>query len=275
MGVLARIYRQWSPPLVQSWLHRLKWRLRPGDYFGFVGDYPDWAAAAAQAIGYQQELILDRVLQATLAVQRGEAACERDGVAFATPQYEFPLLAALALARPAQGGCLRVWDLGGSLGSTFFLYRGLLSRQGPLSWTVVEQPHFVRAGREHLAEPNLAFHESAAQALGEGRGDVLLCSSVLQYLEAPEQVLAPLLAAAPAWIIVDRTPRCQTGEHLVVQQVPQALGGGSYPCRLQSEAQLLALFPGYRLEFAWENADRIPWNLGPVEFRGCLLRRHE
>ena len=88
------------------------------------GNFPSYndALQAANKIlpdSYAAINILERVANSIQKVRRGEAAFERDGVAFPREDYRFPLLATLmyVVARERR---LTVLDFGGSLGSSFF-----------------------------------------------------------------------------------------------------------------------------------------------------------
>ena len=113
----------------------------------YRGDYPDWAAASRASRGYDAPEILERVARAARAARDGRAAYERDGVEFAEPACNWPVLACLFGAAARAGGRLSVVDFGGSLGSLYFQHRSLLRGLASLRWSVVEQPAFVTLGR--------------------------------------------------------------------------------------------------------------------------------
>src|SRR5690349_12566766 len=107
--------RNWLPPILYE---RLKPIVKRGVYFS--GSYPDWEHANAHATGYDSAPILEHVKRSALKVKNGEAAFERDSVAFVETQYSFPVLAALLRAGTEDHGRLSVLDFGGSLGSSYF-----------------------------------------------------------------------------------------------------------------------------------------------------------
>lgn len=240
----------------------------------FRGDYATWAAAQAASGGYADGAILDRVLNATLAVQRGQAAFERDGVLFYEPLPDEPLLKALALVpRGAEG--LRVLDFGGSLGSTYWRVRGHLPDGAELGWDVVEQPAFVAAGQKHIESGRLRFFSDVHKAEEAGRHDVLLCSCVLQYLEDPNRALAEWRALSIPYLLLYNVPLHTPGpDRLRVQHVPPAIYPASYPvwffnrekflARLEADYDLVSEFPS---EAVW-SVDR-----GMYPSTGLLLKR--
>lgn len=123
----------------------------------FEGNYSTWEAAAAQCTGYDAAPILAKVLDATLRVKRGEAAYERDSVLFDEIEYTSPVTEALMWAAAQSGGRLDVLDFGGALGSSYFQNRAFLADLPQVRWSVVEQAHYVEAGREHIQDETLRF----------------------------------------------------------------------------------------------------------------------
>src|SRR6187431_804796 len=53
-----------------------------GEHVWFRGNYQSWDEARRASVGYDAPAILEKVRVATLKVISGEAACERDSVAF-------------------------------------------------------------------------------------------------------------------------------------------------------------------------------------------------
>jgi putative methyltransferase (TIGR04325 family) len=239
----------------------------------FEGPFESWAAASAQCTGYAAEDILSRVLEATLKVKRGEAAFERDSVLFDEIDYPWPVTAGLMWAAARSNGTLDVLDFGGSLGSSYFQHARLLSALADVRWNVVEQPHFTRAGRAELQDKRLRFYNSIAECLDASNPNVVLISSVLQYLPDPEPVIAELRAVGAPLIIVDKTV-VNTSAHqsVYLQHVPASIYRASYPCRSLSESRLIASFsPTYRLECAFDSADAPPLVQIESQFKGFLF----
>jgi putative methyltransferase (TIGR04325 family) len=235
----------------------------------FHGDYGSWSEALARCRGYDAQDILARVERASLAVARGEAAYERDGVTFQRVQRRWPVLACLLWIARQRGG-LHVLDLGGSLGGTF---RELREYIADARWSVVEQPHFVVSGRAHFADAQLRFFETVDACIAaEGRPTVLLMSSVLPYVQDPYLVLEGLLRLGLDFALVDRTPTI-AGERdrLTVQRVSRRLGGASYPAWFFARGKFLRAFEhAYRLREEFASLDRA--NI-PSRYEGFLFER--
>jgi putative methyltransferase (TIGR04325 family) len=242
----------------------------------FKGNYSSWDAAQTEAEGYDAELILKRVLRATLAVKAGQAAFERDGVPFAKPDYPFPLLAGLMRVAALDGGRLNVLDFGGALGSTYFQCRPWLKGLPSLKWLVVEQPHFVACGRAQIADGTLEFVEQIEDCIGEGRPNVAILSSVLQYVPKPDDVLQRIAALGVRHVIVDRTPVIEAEHDIIaVQVVPSRIVRSKYPVRLFSRRGFLARMErDYRLIASFQALDGVLGDLfRRVEFKGFIFER--
>lgn len=241
------------------------------------GNYPDWASAAAVAEGYDAANILDIQRAAMRKVRDGAAPYERDSVVFDRIEYFFPTLAALLLIAARNDNRLSVLDFGGALGSSYYQNRGLLSHLQSLSWHVVEQDHFVAAGQAEFQNEQLRFFSTIGESAAASRPDVVLLSSVLQYLEDPVGVLAQLANLGVDYILVDRTPILEAGpERIVVQTVPPSIYPASYACRLLAPGAIeAALAPAYRIVYRFDAqvGDAIILDEQVAHHRGMLLQR--
>lgn len=191
--------------------------LRPSTMYR--GHY-DWQEAKNLSTGYDKPEILEKVVRSVRKVKSGEAVFERDSALFTEKKYSWPLLTGLLVA--SREGRLHVIDFGGSLGSTYFQHRELLKHLN-LKWDVVEQPHFVKAGKEFETE-HLNFKNTIEEC---GTADVTLVSSVLQYLEHPFEFLETLTTP---YIIIDRTTFVDSGKDFIcVQRVAPKVFDASMP----------------------------------------------
>lgn len=210
---------------------------------GWFGNYSAWEEASEAATGYDSALILEKVRQSLLKVKRGEAAFERDSVAFKKLDSDPELRRWLEKISDEKNNTLRVLDFGGSLGSSYFQYSKALKNVSFSNWTVVEQLHFVEAGRRDFQDDILKFETTPEAAFANEKPDVLLLFSVLPYLKEPFQLLEKLVRLNPEYIIVDRTPvLAAMPTRLTVQIVPEHIYKASYPAWLFNEKQLLEAF---------------------------------
>jgi putative methyltransferase (TIGR04325 family) len=218
------------PPIAAELLRKRLYR--------FDGDYATWDEAARASSGYDAELILQRVKEAQLEVKSGRAAFERDSVTFDSPEYSWPLLAALLWVASRSGNRLRLIDVGGSLGSTYVQHRVFLDQFADLCWDVVEQPRFVACGRECFADARLKFFDTIGEARAADSPNTMLLSSVLPYLEAPYATLEE--AGGFEFVIVDRTPFIGgSRDRLTVQTVEAEIYPARYPAWFFSKEKFL------------------------------------
>lgn len=209
----------------------------------FTGDYASWEDAEKDSTGYATQEILDKTRSALLKVKAGEAAFERDSVTFDKMRFDFPLLAGLLRAATMNDGRLSVLDFGGALGSTYFQCRQFLSALRNLQWNVVDQPAQAACGKADFANCELNFYDTIEQCTSEQRPNVLLLSSVIQYLPAPYAFLQNVLGEKMRAVIVERTAfNCSDRDRLTVQRVPKWIYDASYPAWFLSESAFRKMF---------------------------------
>jgi putative methyltransferase (TIGR04325 family) len=230
------------PPILQ----RSARRLLPSpvtEGITFTGDYASWDAAQKCSTGYGTDVILERTCSSLLKVKRGEAAYERDSVAFPEMTLQYPLLTGLLRAAVEADKRLSVLDFGGALGCTFYQCRAFLSPVSELEWSVVEQPAHVDCGRLHFQSEILQFYTSVQECRRVRNPNVLLLSGVLQCLPHPYGLLDDLLQHGYKYIILDRTTFIDGDrERLTIQHVPASIYAASIPAWFFSERRLLREF---------------------------------
>ena len=245
--------------------------MQPGEtYDAFTSPaYPDWASAvqAAHTAGYAESNILEKCRTAALAVRDGKALWERDSVTFTQEQANQPLLTGL-LAAAAESGKLHVLDFGGSLGSTCVQHRRWLEALPAWTWNVVEQAHFVDCGRQELQTDHLRFFHTVEEAMSAAPINVILLSSVLQYLEDSYALLRRLSALPVPWLILDRTPLLDGEERITVQHVPPHIYKAAYPCRLLRWQRVTGILSHTRELSSWFASA-----VDPTGYYGVIARR--
>ena len=266
MSTLRRFLRQLTPPVLTEAYQRRFRRVR------FTGDYPNWAAARAASTGYDTDVILETVLAAARKVRAGEAAYERDGVAFLEPAWVWPVLSCLLREAAKHHGDLRVLDFGGALGSLYFQHRSLLAGAAKLRWAVVEQPMFVAAGTREFANDELAFFPDIAAAVPVVAPNVALLSGVVGWIEDPHALLAAIVAQKIPAVLLDRCAIIPGDrDRLTVQHVPALVYPATYPAWLMSREGILRHFAAdYELKVEFRGQD-LP--AGGAEFFGFYFER--
>ncbi|MGE3613870.1 MAG: methyltransferase, TIGR04325 family, partial [Sulfurimonas sp.] len=205
--------------------------------------YNSWDEAAKDAIGYDDKAILQKVRQSLLKVKNGEAVYERDSVLFDEIQYSWSLLAGLLYASAISNGTLKVLDFGGSLGSTYFQNKKFLDGLPNVSWSIVEQKHFVDIGKADFEDDRLKFYYNLENCITNESPNILILSSVLQYIKNWQALMDSILSFTFDIIIVDLTPfSLQHKELITVQKVSPDIYNAAYPCRIFDEHNFTKFF---------------------------------
>jgi putative methyltransferase (TIGR04325 family) len=241
--------------------------------YGYCGRYDDWLAAVRASEGYQAPVVLQKTRDATAKVRAGAVPYQQDGVTFdRVPDHAYRLALVLAVAALERSCPLRVVDFGGALGGAFFSLRPLLPGSTEIDWTVVEQPAYCEAGRREFGGDHLSFCDDLQALAAEQRPDVLLCSSVLQFLEDPLVVLRRLIGLRPRHLVIDRTPFSASGRaEITVQRVPASIYRTSFPSWLLCEGTFAACWQdsGYRPWLQWDYSSSFT---ARATFKGFALK---
>ncbi len=114
------------------------------------GDYTCWDEANRECKGYDDEVIIKKVIE---SVQKKYCMVklfwERDGYLFYKEKNIYPICATIlkcAIQNRNQG--VRILDIGGSLGSTYFQNKNYLTDVKNLEYIIAEQKTFYRLWEE-------------------------------------------------------------------------------------------------------------------------------
>ena len=271
--ILKDMIRLVTPPVFIRLAKRLRCN-RPIGSYGLSGDYRSWNEALAVSTGYDSQIILEKTKTALLKVKNGEAAYERDSVLFDKVQYAWSLLAGLMWVAAEAKGNLNVLDFGGSLGSTYFQNRVFLCSLPYVKWNIVEQPKYVEVGKEYFEDKYLKFYLCVEDCLAQTQPNVIILSSVLQYLEHPYDKLRELLELRCDYIIIDRTPFWDgLIDRLCVQKVPSTIYSASYPSWIFSRQKFHAFLRNeWKIMAEVENTDKIGCSVD-FAYRGMIITR--
>lgn len=238
---------------------------------GWFGNYPNWQIAKEQAGGYDSDIILDKVRESTLKVKNGEAVYERDSVIFDEIEYSWPLLAGIMWIAAQNDSKLDIIDFGGALGSSYYQNRKFLNELEHFSWNIVEQDHFVECGRESFENDQLHFFNTIDKCIESvGTVNVMLLSSVIQYLESPYRFIEEMIKYRIPFIVLDRTSlNIESKDVLTIQRVRESIYKASYPCWFFDKNKLYSSFKGYELVEEFDSLDQA--NI-PSQFKGAIFR---
>lgn len=210
-----------------------------------------WEFARENSIGYDAELIIEKVKFSTRAVIDGSFAYERDSMLFDEIQYSWQLLVGILIAAE---NCreLNVIDYGGSLGSTYRQNKKFLDNLScKIQWKVVEQKIFTDVGKSEFVTDQLKFFETIEDA-NLGGCNIFILASTIGYIDNPYELIKTIKKISPAYIVVDRTVVSDKEKYLI-QSVPANIYKASYPLRVFDYGKLIDSFSdAYDLIEKWD-----------------------
>ena len=203
--------------------------------YGWYGNFDTWDKAKEKSLGYGDPNILERVISSLLKVKKDNTILEKDLVFYSGYDYpyNYQVLASFLYISQLSNNKLSVIDFGGSLGSSYFQHRRMLSHLSELDYNIIEQKQFVDAGKEYFEDETLNFHYDFRTCISKKKPDCVLFSGVLQYLERPVDLINEILEYNIEYIIIDRTPfYLNKPDRITVQKLPPRYGDGSMPYRI-------------------------------------------
>jgi putative methyltransferase (TIGR04325 family) len=234
-----------------------------GTHIVYEGPFLDWAQASAHSAGYASQVVLRKVLKATTEVLDGKVGFERDGTTF----EEKPKNSKIdSILREILEDHSHVLDFGGGLGSTFLNNRELIQSLH-CNYSIIEQSNFVTEGQKLVIKYKLPItFLKNLRDLEEKKLDVVILSSVLQYLPSWKITLLEIVQLLPKYILIDRTPITRSESQIFVQN------NGSYyseilnyPCWKINKKELVDNLPGYKLVSDWKSG------FDPDNYRGFMF----
>jgi len=240
--------------------------------YGWFGNYTNWKIAKNKSSGYDNQIIIEKVKKATLAVKNNEAVYERDGCLFYEENYNWNLVGILLNIGLENSSILNILDFGGSLGSSYFQNKKMLSSINKIEWSIIEQSNFVEVGIKYLKDEQLDFFESYDDFIkAKGKPKIVLFSSVLQYLENPYQIINFYLSQKIEYIYIDLNNFIdKRPDQITIQVVPPQIYNASYPSWFFNKINFVEFFLnlGYEKISEWRNEEEI--NYG---YHGGLIFR--
>lgn len=267
---MKQFIRSLIPPILFNLLNRYRNR-----QYGWHGDYTTWEEAKNTSTGYESNEILQKVKESLLKVKNGEAVYERDSVLFDEIHYSWPLLSGLMLVAAKSNSSLRVLDFGGSLGSTYYQNKKFLDYLDNVTWSVVEQKHFVDIGKKEFGDTRLKFFCDIASCIEDEKPNVLVLASVLQYIEKPYILLDEILKHNFDFILIDRTPFSHQYRDIIkLQTVPPAIYQASYPSWFFDEKYFSEYFTSKKYTLL-EIFDTVNENGSNYTLKGMIWRKND
>ena len=144
---------------------------------------------------------------------------------------------------------VRLVDLGGSIGLTYYACRKFDTLPDGIRWQVVEVPHIAAQGREvalREAATGLSFESELTRA---GECDILLAAGALQYMERSIPGVLEDLGSRPRYILVNKVALTQKPDFFTLSNYGPAIA----PYQVFNEARFLEYFHqhGYTIRDRW------------------------
>lgn len=208
----------------------------------YLGDYDSWNQCLKDCQGYDDPVIINKVIDAIQKVIDGSAAWERDSYLFYEQKYAHQICAMILRCALQNGNSgVRVLDIGGSLGSTYFQNRNYLAEVKNLEYVIAEQEHYANYGRANLENDVLKFIGSRENYEDFGEFDIVLLSGSLQYIFEYEEIIAKVEKVKPHYIIIDRI-LVGNKKRICKQTVPETIYKSSYPVWIFTEEEIESFF---------------------------------
>lgn len=209
----------------------------------WIGDFKTWVEAEKCCKGYGDNSILQKCYDSILKIKKKEAIYERDSVLFEKKHYNWGVISALLQVAIENKNTLKVLDFGGSLGSSHYQNLSFTEKIDTVQWYVIEQENFVKCGRENFEDDKLKFYFTIDECIQYNKPNVVLLSSVIQYIEKPHELIEKILTLDIDNIIIDRTAFIECERDIItIQNVPEGIYKASYPAWFFNKENFLAHF---------------------------------
>jgi putative methyltransferase (TIGR04325 family) len=224
-------------------LFKKKYAIRLTKKNVWSGNFDCWKSALEKTNGYSDEYILEKCKKSIEFVKQNSNYYERDSVLFEKKQYNWGIISTLLQVALENKNTLKVLDFGGSLGSSYYQNLSYIEKVDTVQWCVIEQENFVKCGRENFEDDKLKFYYTIEECMEYNKPNVVLLSSVLQYLEKPHELIEKVLSLDIDNIIIDRTAFIECERDIItIQNVPEGIYKASYPAWFFNKENFLAHF---------------------------------
>ncbi len=212
--------------------------------WGWFGELKTWEEAEKAAIGYDAGHILEKMKQSFRELKRGTNVFELDTILYKEKRYNYPLLFSLSWIALQKKSVLNIIDFGGALGSAYYWVKDFLLPTTKLNWNIIEQPHIVAAGKAEFETSSLHFFENFDACFKLSSPDILLFSSVLQYIPDKGFLYEEIRKRQFSYIIIDRTPYFSNKERptaISVQKLNDTVYGKetTLPCFIYNKTEIV------------------------------------
>ena len=221
------------------------------NHLEYSGPFETWNIAVNSSVGYESKVVLEKVTRGVLDVLSGKAKYERDGSTFsALPKSD----TAREILCELVDENFVIIDFGGGLGGNYIANREFLDKAN-VFYYALEQVNFVKTGQEIALKFKLPINFKVhIEEVDNKKIDILILSSVLQYLDDWQGILDSLLFRQPKYIIIDRTPLSDGPTQIFIQENEGYYETKvSYPARILNRTEMLTEFRNYEVVREWKS----------------------
>jgi len=246
--------------------------------YGWKGNFDSFEQAQQKCTGYDENHILNKIIETTGKVRDGKAVYERDGIIYDEVNINHNLLSVLLLVAGRNDNKLTIVDFGGSLGTSYYQNIKYLEHLKTLNWCIIEQPNYVDQGKKSFENEHIKFFHSMEQCVQAGMvPDLVLISGALQYIKNPYQVLENIQSFNIPYLMLDLVGYNDNDEdRITIQYVPPVFYGieASYPCTFLSKKKLeMQLGVNYSKEFEFlSEYQKYYINFKPFKYHGSFWK---
>ena len=271
-GLIFKLINKFKKKIAKKKLKKLR------KNYGWFSTDLSFKEIVNKGSSYDSKNILEKCRNSLLKAKFDDKY-ERDSVIFDKIEYSWPLLSLILLSATKNLGKVDVVDFGGSLGSSYFQNRKFFSQIKDLKYSVIEQGNFVEEGNKYFADDKLKFFNNFEECFKERSPNLLILSSVLQYLENPQKFLQEIEKYNFDFIAIDRTGFIdEENDLLTLQKVPPEIYEASYPCWIFAKKKFVAnLLKSYEIIEEFDSGvDRNVIINGnkKISYSGFLLRKN-
>ena len=220
----------------------------------------NWESAVAGSSGYQSPQTISTIEGSDPVVDKGTIKLSFLGNRYL--QVSSAILSGLNPEKMKLDSTIRVLDIGGGLGEYFFLLQSNLSNL-KFEWLILETPALCQlATSKHANSLGVSWTDTLNDK--HQTFDIVLLSSVIQYVEKPFELIEMAIQKAPL-LIFNRMPLSKDPNNLVCIQRPGLLETkGSYPVHILSEHLVVSYLSARgNIMSRWQ----VPEDVAVVRFR--------
>ena len=149
---------------------------------------------------------------------------------------------------------VKIFEIGGHMGVAYNAYQSYLTFPQCLSWTILEVPSVVNAGKKMVEEAGLSQLSFVESIPSSSHPDILLAAGSLQYIEEDLVQMLGRFQALPENLLLNLTPVNSKPTYYTLQN----MGTAFCPYKISNEQRYVNELEslGYKLVDEWKNPEK-------------------